>query len=121
MRVGTIAGLLILLVQLFKEKQKEQKDKKEILKILSPRIEQFENNHIGPDDRGYGVSTIELAYFSSLPTDRVQYICKKYKEFVPIKKGIFRIKLLWWKDRVYKSCDIIYSVLRDCSHYCGWI
>jgi hypothetical protein len=86
---GIIAGLVILILQWLTEKVTERADKKEILKKLSDIIEQLENYYVGPETRGYGVSTIELAYFTSLPTERVQYICKKYKEFVPNKKMYF--------------------------------
>ena len=83
---GTIAGLAIWLIQLLKEKVTERADKKSVYNFLSERMKFLDFSNSDLDNLHYWTSTRDIATYTNLPYDRVQYICRIHKNIVSKNK-----------------------------------
>jgi len=85
--VSAIAGLIIWLVKLSKEKRREQADKKTIYDCLYKRTKQYASFTVGtPIDDPRWVSTTEIASYTNLSPDRVRHICSIHEKIRPMMK-----------------------------------
>jgi len=84
---GFIAGLTIWLVQLLKEKLMERNDKNRVYNWLYKRTKQHKGLTVGSPNDPRWISTIEIASYTNLTTDRVRYICSIHEEIRPKMEG----------------------------------
>jgi len=77
---GAIAGLVIWLSQLGRERYTEWKHKERVYEWIYKRTKQLEGLTVGDLTIPRWISTLEIASYTNLTPDRVRYICSIHKQ-----------------------------------------
>lgn len=86
---GTIAGLAIWLIPLLTMKVTERADKKRVYNCLFERTKLLKFSDSDLDNPHYWISTTDIAVYTNLTQDRVQYLCRTHKRIIPMNQTYY--------------------------------